>query len=713
MPGIADLVNNITSSVQGLIGDLTGTGSKPVVSYHQGEAAFRSIQSQLSPGNWSKLSFPYTFSVVNLAGENQSGFTDFSLPLAPQAINQREETSINMRASQGGTTVNQGGMGYKMLNITGTTGIAPFRGDGGVNLKTGEAIFQPKDLKHKSGYEVFIHLRNWFRTYYQWKMVQGNAAKDYRLVFKNYKDGEFLIVELVSFEMDRQAAKSFLYDYKLDFKVLSHYAFSSPDSKTGFADNLDAFIENALDKINTARGIFLRTQGILRQVEATYDASVLEPLRQTSLAIKALLGVPLVAADISSRVIVNTVSTTAALAIVAKELLNTATLGATGKSQTLADISSLLDKRLYGSKNTLNRTLDAAKAEIAQNGSAGMLKLGALMTKIDSGSFPEKTLTETSKEQDKASALPRNFYENAIESLERVKKNSEDFFNLGSPGYDALFARTSTLNADVSKVVTDDEYDMLFAFNEAITGLNLLLSTTSLFKSSYDARVADMNARFNGQIALKAQQAVRQVRLPAGMSLERLAQIELGDSNRWGEIVEVNGLKAPYISEDPKESRDGVIRVGSNILIPTPVQNGFSQAPSGKVNKLTANMSELERSLGVDLKVDKNFDLVLSSSGDFEIVAGADNMGQATMLKLNYEPGDLILYPSIGTGLQVGKKFPALEDLVDRITNSLLQDSRVSRIADLSLQRDGSALYISFNLYIKQVDIPVPVKIKV
>lgn len=716
MPGLSDLVNNITSSVQGLISDLTGNNSSSVVQYHQDLAEYRAVQSQLNAENWAKLSFPYTFSVVNLtkAGDN-GGFSDFALPLAPQAISQSEGPALNITPSQGGTTVNHSGLGYKQLNIKGTTGIAPFRGDGGVNRKTGEGIFQPKDLKHKSGFEVFIHLRNWFRTYYEWKHKQGAQAKDYRLVFKNYKDGEFLIIEMLpeGFKMERQAAKSFLYDYDLNFQVLSHFQFETPTSKTGFFDQADSIINGALDKINTARAIFLRTQGILRQIESTYDASVLEPMRQASLALKAFLGVPLVAADIGSRVIVNTVSTASALAVVARETLNTATLGATGRSDTLAQIGSLLDKRLFGTKNTLSRTLDAAKSEINQKGSGGLLKLGALMTIIDPGQFPEKTLSETQKEQDRAAALPRNFYENTISSLERVKQNAEDFFGLGSADYDAIFDRTATLNADLAKVVTNDEYDLLFGFNEAITGLTLLLSTTDLFKSSYDAQIQDMNERFNGALALTAQQAVRQIKLPAGMSLERLAQIELGDSSRWGEIVEVNGLKPPYISQDPNESRDGVLKSGSNIMIPTPLLNGFSQAPVGKINKLTVGMSELEKSLGVDLKIDKNFDLVLASSGDLEVVAGADNMAQATILHLSYEPGDVMLYPQLGSGIQVGKKFPPIEELSDRITSSLLQDQRVHRVADLSLRREGSALYVAFNLYVKQVDIPIPIKIKV
>lgn len=701
--GIADLVNNIKSSIDGLIADFKGS-NPDVVQYHQGDAAFLNVQAfngSIQASNWSKLSFPYTFSIIKInSPEDHGGFSDFSLPLAPQAISQKEEPAISIKASQGGTTINHNGLGYKTLNIQGTTGVAPFRGEGGVDLKTGEAIFQPKALKFKSGYEVFLHLRNWFRTYYEWKKVNGKSVQDYRLLFKNYKDGEFLVVELLSFEMERQAARSFLYDYKIEFQVLSHFQFSSLKAKTGFLEDTDSFLSNALNKVNKARGVFLRTQGILRQVESTYSNSVLEPLRQTTLALKAAKGVPNTAADVGSRVINNTVSSIKALSISAGIL-------STAKSS--PETSSLLDSK----KGTLDTQVKLVNKSIEQRGSSALSDLGGLLMLGDAGLFPPEALEATAEEQESALQLSRSFYEQVIANLERVKKNAEDFFNLGSQDYDDLFERTSTLNADPLKIVTDDEYDMLFAFNESITAIRLMLSVTDLFKSTFEARIKDMNDRFNGNLGLLSSQAVKQIKLVHGITLERLAQQELGDSTRWGELVELNDLKAPYVSEDANESRDGVLKPGDNILIPIPLQNGFSQIPAGKENKLTKGMSELEKSLGTDLKIDKNFDLIISSSGDLELIAGADNMAQGTILKLSYEPGEVILYPQLGAGVIPGRKFPPVEEIKDRVTSTLLQDNRIQRVADLSLMRDNSGLSISFNLHIKQIDIPIPVKIKV
>lgn len=698
--GISDLVNNIQGSVDGLVSDITGkSNDKSVPNYYQGFAEYKWIQSQVNTQNWMQLNFPYTFSIMSLNGLNETNvlsFGDFALPLAPQNINQSEEPAIAIKPTQGGTNVNHSGNRYKTLTIQGTTGIAPFRGDGGVNKKTGEAIAQPKQLKYKSGYEVFLHFRNWLRTYYEAKYKLGKFARDYRLVFKNFKDGEFLVVELLRFEMDRQAARSFMYDYKCEFKVISHFRFDTPGST--YLAGLEQNIADGLDKINQARGVLLRTQGILRQVEATYENVIVNPLRQITLAVKALQGVGTVAADVSDKAIKATVSAAQALAI------------ATGIQKQQSDNASTgtLDPAIAAIK--LPTDLNSA---IAANGSGIISTFGAGLMSLDSSIFPPETLSALADEQTQSSELPQQFYLDTVANITRVRQNAEDFFNLGSSSYDALFDRTSTTKAAPTKQVTNDEYDVLYALNQAISGIYLLLSSTDLFKATFADRIADMNERFNNNIALVANTAIKQLKLPRNMTLERLALQELGDSNRWGEIVEVNDLKIPYIWQgDISQQPEGTIVPGQSIMIPIPVTNGFSQVPPGKLNKLTQDLSELEKSLACDFKVDGNFDLVLTNSGDFEIVAGTDNMGQGVLLKLAYEPGEVILFPQIGAGIVPGTKFPDLTTVRDRIVNTLLQDNRIQRVEDLGIQRNGPEILISFNLKIKNVDIPVPITVK-
>lgn len=691
---LSGLINDISASVTNLVNDISGRPTDSNVPAHPLSKDVEAILSEVRSENWLKLSFPYTFSVVDVTGQSANPFTDFSLPLAPRSITQSEDFAISIKPTQGGTTVTHSGNRYKTLTIEGTTGIAPFRGSGGVNRRTGEAIFQPNQLKYRSGYEVFLRLRNWFRAYYEYKKNQGKAAQSLRLIFKNYKDGEFLIVELENFEMDRQAARPHLYDYKLQLKVLAHLNFMELSNTT---TAFESAIEDATELILQARGVFLRSQGILRQIESTYSSVILEPLRQTTLALKALQGVGLTAADVGSKIINNTVDAAKALAIAVGLASQFKTARTTGE----------LDPNL----ESVNLPNDIESA-VANQGSDFLNTLNEGLLAIDSSEFSDETINAALNEQSEAQQLPRSFYTKTIRDLTRVRRNAEDFFNLGSTEYDSLFNRTSTLKADSSKTITNEELDVLNAFNDSITAIRLLLSTEDLFKSTFDERIQDMINRFDGNIILFSNVAVKQINLPQGITLERLAQQELGDSTRWGEIVEVNNLKPPYIVDDPTSTLSNVKKPGDKILIPVPLQNGFSQVPQAKEIKTTKNLNDLERSLGTDLKLTKDYDLSITPSGDLEVVSGASNLAQAVLLKLSYEPKEVIRYPELGAGILPGQKFPALADIQDGVVNTLLQDTRIQSVEGLSLRRESSALFLSFNIKVKQIDIPIPINIK-
>lgn len=692
---VTGLINEISDSVSALVDDLTGRERDPNVPSQSEIKGVSAVLSTINQGNWMKLTFPYTFSVVDIAGGTQNPFSDFSLPLAPNMINQNEEFAISIKSTQGGTTVTHTGNKYKTLNIEGTTGIAPFRGTGGVTRQDGEAIFTPDQLKYRSGYEVFLRFRNWLRAYYEHKKIAGINAQGLRLVFKNYKDGEFLIVELLNFEMDKQAERTWLYDYKCEFKVLAHLNFVELENRTSA---FESALEDANNFIQQARGVFLRSQGILRQIESTYESVILEPLRQATLAIKALQGIGTTAADVGNRIINNTVDAATTLAI------------AVGiQSQfTAARRDGGLDPALQSV--TLPNDLESA---VSNQGSAFLNTLGEGLTTVDSSQFSEETRNALNEEQATAQNLPRSFYQETIQEVNRVRQNAEDFFNVGDSDYDALFDRTATLEASFAKVPTQEELDVLNAFTNAVTGINLLLATEDLFRSSFDEKIQDMVDRFQGNISLFANTAVKQIQLNAGETLERIAQRELGDSNRWGEIAEVNNLKPPYIIDDPSDTRSNVVKPGDKLLVPTPIQDGFSQVPNAPEIKTTRGFNELEKSLGSDLKLTSDFDLSLTSSGDLEIVSGADNMAQAVLLKLSYEPGEVIRYPEMGAGLQPGIKTPPLEDIQDNLVNTLLQDTRIRTISNLSIRQENGTFRLRFNLFIKQVDIPIPVDIKV
>ena len=279
-------------------------------------------------------------------------------------------------------------------------------------------------------------------------------------------------------------------------------------------------------------------------------------------------------------------------------------------------------------------------------------------------------------------------------------------------------------------------FDLLNGFNQAISGIQDVITVSALFRSSYDDEIESVLSAFEGEIDLQTTTAVREITLPADTDLERIALTYLGDSIRWPEIVFLNGLTAPYICQKPRFNgltKDGILVIdldlltdaekamfnfsstvaspGDSITVPAPAIFGFGDAPSGAENSLTEGLSQVEKNLGVDLRVSDDFDLILSQSGDIEAVAAASNMAQAVILRLMYEKGDLLRNPELGVGLQVGSKIPSLEVIRDDIIRTLTQDTRIESIEDFTIARNGPEINLKFSLIIKQVDQPVPIEL--
>ncbi len=696
MANLAELSNSITDFVKGVGAEL---GIIPDNSGNLYPVAFEEVTSSLNLESWNRLVFPYTFSVVDIVNRGSLvGFKDFSLPIAPSKLSQTEQFAISIKPTQGGTVVNHSGNRYKKLTIEGTTGVNPFRGMTGVDSTTGRAIAKdPGAIKYKSGYEVFIELRNWFKVYYQVKATFPDESRDQRMVFKNFKDGEFLIVELLDFTMDRTASRSLLYDYKMEFKVLSTFNFDAPVKS--FLGDIDSRINKAVSKIDTARGIFLGTQEILRKIESSYNSTVLEPLRKINLAAKALAGIPITAADVGNRIVNNTVTSLDSLNIM-KTIKEQQELAKTGQDATVPQ--SLSDA-------PLPEDLEAAASN---NGAQNIIDLNEALLDIPVAQLPASTQESMPAEIEDASNNPRSFYEEAIDNLTRVKENAEDSFNLGSDTFDQLFDRTATFVAESGKEATPEEFSLLGAFNESITGIHLLLSSDVLFKSEFASRIETIEEQFVDDLNLRSLPTVKQINIPIDVDLEQIALDELGDPTRWVEIAELNDLNAPYIVQDLTDTRSNIKHPGDDLLVPQNIKVGLSEAPRTKEIPSTVGLSEVEKSLGTDLKLTKDQDLDLANNGDLAVISGAENMAQAIILKLGYEKGELKNHPVLGVGLIVGKKFLSLENIRDNMLSTLTQDPRIESISDVALLRDGPALFMSFLVHIKQVDTPIPLKVK-
>lgn len=503
-----------------------------------------------SPGARALKTVTSFFSSAGVGGGDSNSasnsFSDFALPLTPQEIQQVENFAVSIQPTQGGTSVHHSGNRYKELVISGTTGVHPFRGTGGVNAITGAAIFAPDEIKYRSGYEVFIHFRNWIKSYHQFKAI-GSQTHKARMIFKNFKDWEFLVVEPLKFTMKRDASRPLLYNYTVSFRVLGHYSLPKPNSN--FLDTIDSGLAIARTSLETARGVFLRSQDIARSVAKEIDR-VTENLRIVALGAKALQGIPTTVADLSAG--------SAAKFFSARD--------AAATSLGLVDAIKKEDPSNPDLPPDASSLADEIKSKL-DNGADPITTLDNFLKQMGTGAkiasvkiLPTAAQNNLVLEQQNAALLSREEIERIRNDLKNLKDKLELSLGFEDETYSDIYNLTQTTSLEDGQQITDEQFELLYATQEALKGMDAILSNDEYFDTAqelYSRADSTSGAGTIGQNIFSfpdPAEGFREIVLPQGVTLEDIAFFELGDASRWTEIAELNGLKAPYIEDVQNES---------------------------------------------------------------------------------------------------------------------------------------------------------------
>lgn len=132
----------------------------------------------------------------------------------------------------------------------------------------------------------------------------------------------------------------------------------------------------------------------------------------------------------------------------------------------------------------------------------------------------------------------------------------------------------------------------------------------------------------------------------------------------------------------------------------------------GKETVLSKALSEAEKQMGVDLKINKDGDLELDNRSDFKLIAGVKNAAQAVYLRLTIEPGGLLYHPQIGTNLQIGEKTKDAFTIKTQILASLLSDPRFENV-ETSVRIEGDVVFVDLFVKLLRTDLTVPFQFNV
>jgi hypothetical protein len=123
-------------------------------------------------------------------------------------------------------------------------------------------------------------------------------------------------------------------------------------------------------------------------------------------------------------------------------------------------------------------------------------------------------------------------------------------------------------------------------------------------------------------------------------------------------------------------------------------------------------MTENEKNLGVDLELNADNDLRIANNGDLDLIAGSGNAVQAIQLMLATEKGDLKYHPYRGIGLNPGAtKWSDIQEMLVDIRRTVSGDQRFDSVSNLSLIRNGSAVYITMNVRVADFSDSIPLQL--
>lgn len=139
--------------------------------------------------------------------------------------------------------------------------------------------------------------------------------------------------------------------------------------------------------------------------------------------------------------------------------------------------------------------------------------------------------------------------------------------------------------------------------------------------------------------------------------------------------------------------------INSNFFILIPSED---ELPESGINSKTPffleDAASDEKLAGIDLRLNKDFDLVFSPTGDVQLNYGVANAVQALQIKLLNEQGANPRHPALGLPVLIGQStrdpVAIRETLINGVTRNVEEDNRFERIEALNVKIDNGVAAI-------------------
>ncbi|SDY39531.1 hypothetical protein [Nitrosomonas sp. Nm58] len=172
-----------------------------------------------------------------------------------------------------------------------------------------------------------------------------------------------------------------------------------------------------------------------------------------------------------------------------------------------------------------------------------------------------------------------------------------------------------------------------------------------------------------------------------GDTIQAIAFRELGDANRWPDLVALNELRPPFITSDPDLVVPGVLLAGNpiKVLAPSPFVPATRSPDDAFLRDVALNNKLLEATEG----------------GDFAMASGVPNLRQALNHAMITEKGNLPFHPRYGSMIPriIGEvSSPVSAIMAAEYAKSVVAaDERISRVIQSKAEAVGDKIRVEVN----------------
>lgn len=562
-------VEQLSSSNLFPVKGTTGTTQYPV-----------SVTLNIPPQSLSiSLQFASTVSATNrgvLEENNGIVFRNISISGTTGILPQRETRDAPSKPDK-----------YSIKNIgqlffpAASAGISKFIKSGSKILGStppGEAKNLEEAALKKTGYYQFWLLNNFFIEYAEAKKKTGNS--DLRLIFYCPKDNMRYICTPQVFDLRKDSSQPNLYRYSIGLKswdLATDKGNSLPTNKGDepFRSNRTS-IKKLLNTIRKARNTIQQASGVIKGVQSDIF-SVMNVVNQAVLALKDIVGVGVTIMDFKA-----TLKSNANLLVVTNknqwaQLLNKNKIGLSRASieahKAIASFQSNLNtginptagsstsgaitsaKSSSSSKSNAGPSGETVSGDSVNNASAvkaisPLLDIPELADTIqlrELGPLPASVQAQITKDQNSSVELNAGQVRGLAAKLGEVSDN----LAYASGSMDPEYAKTFSISQPIAsnKSPTEDDIILSASIEEARDALLSTLSTGDLFQERPTDPFITASTIISPDETIITPTSAYAVVVNRGDTLERMAQVYLGDAIFARDIALLNNLRAPYIDE--------------------------------------------------------------------------------------------------------------------------------------------------------------------